>query len=161
MNLTLYEYFLLLTPFILFHFCLDYLSDEEVTHSETKIGILQMFHHTIGMMVTFSLILPFLSSRLSVLIAHIIVALYIQIGHLINKDYCWLTTMVNEIIDPKKPNRKWTGTTIWSLLKKFTRGPEWAYSEIRKPNNLFNIVFFNCMYILLLVKMIFSKKILW
>ena len=87
----------------LIHFSIDYLSDEQITSNETKIGILQIIHHlviTIQMFGIFVNNLPFK-------IIAILTSFAIQLGYLVNNDHCWLTTMVNKLINPDKPDRIW------------------------------------------------------
>ena len=71
----LYEYVsVILVPLILFHFCLDYLSDRDIVKDETKIGIIQFFHHTVCTIYLAGItILPFISGSLSVITMTIIV----------------------------------------------------------------------------------------
>jgi len=158
MNLTLYEYFIIMIPFIIFQFCLDYLSDPEITHSETKIGMYQLFHQLTATIWVWTFFLPFMSSRLSVLCVCILTSIVVQIGNLVNKDYCWVTRNVNKIINPDKPNRKWVGGTIDSLMKKYTRGPEWAHSEIRtQPDNKLTTILVNSVHLILLIKIIIKQ----
>ena len=154
MNLDLYQYIAILIPFIIFNFCLDYLSDAQITHSETKLGMYQLFHHTTATIWTSIFFLPFISSKLSVVGLSILTSLVIQAGHRINKDYCWLTTRVNKIIDPKKPKRKWTGGEIGSLMKKYVRGDSWAYSDMGPQNNTSIITVMNLIHLFVLIKII-------
>ena len=158
MNLGLYEYMCVLTPFILFNFCLDYLSDSQITHSETKIGMHQLFHHITATIWAGVFTLPFMSSKLSVVGLSIIVSLVIQAGHRVNKDYCWLTRIVNKMIDPQKPNRKWTGGEIGSLMKKYVRGDQWAYSDMGPQNNTILITIMNVIHLFILIKIIIKNK---
>ena len=158
MDLNLYEYMVILTPFIILNFCLDYLSDSEITHSETKLGICQFLHHIIASILTFTIFLPFMSSKLTVVSVSIIVSLVTQVGFLINKDYCWLTRYVNGIINPENPNRKWTGGDIGSLIKKYLKSSEGAYTEMRQPNNFTVINTFNIIHLIVLIKIIIGIK---
>ena len=148
----------ILTPFILFNFCLDYLSDSEITHSETKIGMYQLLHHIVATIWTGVFTLPFMSSRLPVVSLSILISMIIQIGHRINKDYCWLTRHVNCIINPDKPKRKWVGGDIGSLMKKYIRDPEWAYTDMRPPKNDILINIMNSIHLIILIKIIFFLK---
>jgi hypothetical protein len=147
-----------ITPFILFNFSLDYLSDSQVTQHETKIGMCQLFHHLTATVWSGVFLLPFMSSKLSVITLSIITSLVIQIGHRINKDYCWLTKIVNQTIDPNKPNRKWAGGDIGSLMKKYTHGDAWAYSDMRPPNNTSLITIMNVIHLFVLIKIIIKIK---
>ena len=65
----------LLLPITLFHFTIDYLSDSEITSSETKIGFLQYIHYLFGSMCVLGIgILPFLNSTLGLIILNISVS---------------------------------------------------------------------------------------
>ena len=158
MNLGLYEYICVLIPFILFNFSLDYLSDSQITQHETKIGMCQLFHHLTATIWTWVILLPFMSSKLSVITLSILTSLVIQAGHRINKDYCWLTRIVNKTIDPNKPNRKWPGGDIGSLMKKYIRGDSWAYSDMLPPNNTSLSTIMNVIHLFILIKIIIKIK---
>lgn len=158
MNLDLYEYMCVLTPFLLFTFSLDYLSDSQITHSETKIGAFQFFHHLVVTIILATSALPFMSSHLSVIVLSILVSLGVQVGYRINKDYCWLTRVVNKMIDPQKPKRKWTGGDIESLMKKYVRGDSWAYSDMGPQNNNTLITVMNLIHLFVLIKIIIKIK---
>ena len=158
MNLDLYEYMVLLTPIILFHFCIDYLSDSQITHSETKIGIYQFFHHIVcNIFGLGTLMLPFVSKNKNVITVSILTSLVIQIGFLKNKEYCWLTNLTNVTINPDKPRRKWMGGDLETLFKKYTRDDEWAYSDIRNPNNTNLVTIVNCIHLFMLAKINVTK----
>jgi hypothetical protein len=156
MNLSLYDYTaIILIPLSLIMFSLDFLSDSEIIKNETKIGIFQLFHHIVCIIFLSSVsFMPFLTKRLSVLIISVITSLIIQIGYSINNDYCWLTRMVNKMINPVRPDRKWVGGDIHSLIKKYTREDSWAYSDIRYIDNTNLVVFVNGVHILTLLKVI-------
>ena len=125
-----------LLPVSMIHFIMDYLSDEEITHSETKIGIFQYIHHLFAAMSILSLVvLPFLRPTLSLITLNVVACLVAQIGWLKNNEYCWFWSLVNKMINPNKPNRKWTASAF-SLLKKYTRSDEkWAYTNVYKADN--------------------------
>jgi hypothetical protein len=160
MNLDFYGYITLLTPVILLQFSIDYLSDSQLTHSETEYGIYQLFHHIVGAMTGIgTIILPFVTNNLNVVSINIIIFFIVQIGFLKNKDYCWLTRFTNTIIDPQRSNRKWVGGDFLSLLKKYTRGDDWAYSDIYKADNKMIVVIFNLIYLFMLVKINVTGKV--
>ena len=158
MNLNLYEYISILTPFVVFNFCLDYLSDSQITQSETKIGMHQLFHHLVATILIGTFTLPFISSHLSVVGLSILVSMGVQVGHRINKDYCWLTRTVNKMIDPQKTKRKWTGGDIGSLMKKYVRGDSWAYSDMGPQNNTTVTLVSNLIHLFVLIKIIVYFK---
>ena len=150
----LYEYTSLLLPLILFHFSLDYLSDRDIVKDETKIGIIQFFHHTVCTIYTSGItILPFLNTNISVLVLVIFVSICTQIGYLINNEYCWLTKIVNKMINVSD-KRKWTGSDIPSLIKSYIRGDDWRYSDIRNLNNNNLMLITNTVHIIVLLKFI-------
>lgn len=125
-----------LLPVSMIHFMMDYLSDEEITHSETKIGIFQYTHHLFAAMSILSLVvLPFLNPTLGLISMNVIACLVAQLGWLKNKEYCWFWTLVNNMINPNKPKRRWTSSGV-SLLKKYTRSDEkWAYNDVYSVDN--------------------------
>ena len=64
--------------------------------------------------------------------------------------------MVNNLIDPQKPNRKWRGD-YESLIKHYIRGDEWAYSDIRNIDQTQFVIFINIILILILIKISIHK----
>ena len=152
----LYEYTSLLLPLILFHFCIDFLSDRDIVKDETKIGIIQFFHHTVCTIYTFGItILPFININISVLVLVIFVSICTQIGYLINNEYCWLTKIVNKMINPYgSGRRKWTGSDIPSLVKSYLRDSDWRYSDMRNLNNNNLMLITNTVHIIILLKFI-------
>ena len=51
-------------------------------------------------------------------------------------------------------NRKWRGD-FYSLLKHYTRGNDWAYSNIRNTENFKNILIMNSVHIFTLIKYLY------
>ena len=149
----LYEYVsVILVPLILFHFCLDYLSDRDIVKDETKIGIIQFFHHTVCTIYMAGItILPFISGSLSIITMTIIVSIITQIGYLINNEGCWVTSYVNKIITGSD-KRKWAGGDICSLIKSYIRDPNWRYSDITYINNTNLVLIANIIHIIILLK---------
>ena len=147
---------LIIIPLVLVHFSIDYLSDSQISNNETKIGILQLFHHlvlTIQMVSILFSIIPVKKIPVGIIILGIIINIVIQAGYLINNDYCWLTKMVNELINPQKPNRKWLCDVVLQI-KKYIRGKEWAYSDIRSTDQTGIVLFSNLSFILVLINSI-------
>jgi len=144
-------------PLTLIHFSLDYLRDKEIKSNETKVGILSYLHHFI---VNFNLagvlVLPFVDSTLSVITLNIIISIIAQYGLLINKEWCWLTRKINNLINGK-PNRKWIAD-LNSFIKHYIRGDEWAYSDINFLNNTNRLTFINTVFIIILIKFILKNK---
>ena len=141
------DIFSIVTLISLIHFSIDYLSDEQITSNETKIGMLQILHHlviTIQMFGIFVNNLPFK-------IIAIMVSFGIQLGYLVNNDHCWLTTMVNKLINPEKPDRIWRVDLILQI-KHYLRGSEWAYRNINNFDQTGIVLFSNTMYILFFIK---------
>jgi hypothetical protein len=130
-----------LLPFSMIHFMMDYLSDDEIKHSETKIGIFQYLHHLFGAATVFAVVvLPFINPKLSVTAFTIIMCLFAQIGWLKNKEFCWYWALMNKMINPDKPKRKWTAD-IFSLMKKYIRtGENWAYTNVYKVDNTLTVL---------------------
>jgi len=153
MNISLYEYTaLFLIPYIIFHFTVDFLSDKEITSNETIIGTLQLFHHIVCAIYMFGIILmPFVTRKLSILFITIVTSLVIQVGYLINNDYCWLTKLVNQMINPEKIKRKWTGGDIVSIIKRYIRGDSWTYGNIEYIDNTTLVLIVNVVHIVCLI----------
>jgi hypothetical protein len=156
MNLSEYELIsLFYIPYSLLLWTLDFLSDKEIVKNEMDIGSLQYIHYLIVTFTTGVLILLLTSRSIPLTIVTIIISIISQIGFLINKDYCWLTRIINKKINPNMPDRKWRGD-IESLIKHYTRGDSWAYSEIRK-NDMGTIVnYINILTIFQLIKIIIT-----
>jgi len=154
-----YDIVCILIILTLVHFAGDYLSDKKITHSETKLGILIFIHHLLCVFMCFGSIICLLFSK-SIILAFIIIAIstVIQSGFLINNDYCWLTVMINNLIDPEQPYRKWRGD-YESLLKHYIRGDSWAYSDIRNINQQSMALNINVILILFLLKINFKLQI--
>ena len=146
---------LIILPLVIIHFSIDYLSDSQITHNETKIGVLGIFHHlvlTIQMVSIIFAIIPG-TAPVGIIILGIIISIIVQAGYLINNDYCWVTRMVNELIDSQKPNRKWLCDIILQI-KKYVRGDEWAYSDIRNVDQTGIVILSNLSFIIVLIKII-------
>jgi hypothetical protein len=139
-------------PLTIIHFCIDYLRDRDITHSETKIGVYQFIHHFI---VIFNLVgtlaLPFFNIDFLTLFVSICILIIAQIGYLMNDEYCWLLIMTNKMINPEHPKRKWIAD-IDSFIKNYTRGDSWAYSDIYSIDNTIKVTICNCVFIFILIK---------
>ena len=147
-----------LLPITIFHFCLDYLSDSEITSSETKIGISQYIHYLFGSMCFSGIaILPFLNPTLGLILLNITVSIIAQVGWLKNKEYCWLWSYTNKLINPKKPKRKWLSNIILQI-KKYTRGGDWAYSEVKEINNTKTVALMTITQLFILLKYLYKYK---
>jgi len=150
---------LVIIPLTLIHFLLDYLPDRDISHSEIKIGICQLFHHTISIIQMSGLFLvPFLNVKLSVLIVLVLTSLISHIGYLKNKGRCWLLRYTNRLINPKKPDRKWI-SNIYSYIKHYIRGESWAYSDIRNDNNFTNSKLISCSILISMIKYMVLNKV--
>lgn len=142
----------IILPLVLIHFTIDYLSDSQIIASETRIGILQFIHHLITKIAFVgSFFTLFLISDIKYISVGIIISIIAQIGFLKNNDYCWYTKMVNELIDPNKPNRKWRSD--WgAFIRHYIRGDDWAYSDIWNSDITFEITIINIIYLIVLIK---------
>ena len=152
--MNLYEYIaLIVLPFTILHFSLDYLSDKGIIKNEVKIGFLQFLHHFVAISHAAGLILPFFKAKLSTIVYVNLVSFIAQIGWLINKNNCWLLRLINKKMNSDE-NRKWRGD-FYSLLKHYTRGNDWAYSNIRNTENFKNILIMNSVHIFTLIKYLY------
>ena len=142
---------------LLIFFSIDYLSDDQITDNETKIGICIFFHHLACVISGFgSILCLFFNGTILSTTIIVLISIIIQAGFLVNNDYCWYTKMVNNLIDPQKPNRKWRGD-YESLIKHYIRGDEWAYSDIRNIDQTQFVIFINIILILILIKISIHK----
>jgi len=149
----------IIIPVSLILWIIDFLSDSQITKDETKLGILQ-YIHTLLNVISFScpIFNIFTNNNISIQFLSILITIISQAGHLVNNDYCWLTKLVNECIDPNKPNRKWRATPI-EALKHYVRGDSWAYSDMfSRPGSQNGSVIVNCLSILGLIKYIYLNK---
>ena len=78
----------------------------------------------------------------------------IQIGFLINNDYCWYTRFINKIIDPEKLDVKWR-SCFPEFITHYIRGNSWAYSDIRTNDFRLAVLLSQISFIY-----IFSKRII-
>jgi hypothetical protein len=147
-----------LLPITIFHFSLDYLSDSEITKSEVKIGISQYIHYFFGTMCYSGIaILPFLNPTLGLILLNITVSIVAQIGWLKNKEYCWLWSYTNKLINPNKPKRKWLSNIILQI-KKYIRGDSWAYSEVKSVDNTKTVLAMTITQLFILIKYLYKYK---
>ena len=144
---------LFVIPLTLFNFCLEFLPDKEVTRDELKIGILNLIHHLFYAfnILGVSLLLFLQNPSFIIIILTVISSIITQVGYLLHNDFCWITRMVNTLINPDKPNRKWRAG-VESMIKHYLRGDEWAYSEIKNVNNDNLLIFMNIVHLILLIK---------
>jgi len=159
-DLSSYEIFsLIIIPFSLFFFGADFLRDKEITHSETKIGIIQLIHHLAfttnisGLIASF-----FLTCRIEFVIFLMILSMINQVGWLLNDDKCWLTRYANKTIGTKAKNRKWIAE-VSSLVRHYIQGDEWAYSDMRPVNRNTQVIISNVLIFAILIKIIIKNKI--
>jgi hypothetical protein len=145
----------------LIFFCIDFLSDSQIQHSETKIGILQLTHHLLPNFIKIGglLALAFGNQKSLMPIAAMMIffTLIMQIGYLINNDYCWYTRMVNKMINKDHPKRKWRSNT-YSLVKHYIRGDDWAYSDIYNADNTVEVIMVNVLVLLIIIKYVYKKN---
>ena len=147
-------------PLTVIHFACDYLSDSYITHSETEIGILQMTHH---FLVVFNLtgifVLPFFDIDLVTLFVSIMTLVIIQFGYLKNKEFCWLTRLINEKIKPGRKDRKWMGD-FFCFMKHYVRGSDWTHGDIYKVDNRSKVLITNVVFLFILIKFILKNNII-
>jgi len=128
---------------------IDILSDDYIKDNIIQVGILQYFHHLVGIFNFGIIPLLFFSNNITMLVLSIAVSIISQIGWLYNDDLCWMFTYINKKIDPLRPKRKWRAE-LYSYIKHYIRGDSWAYSDIRSVNmeqcaNLQNIFAIACL----------------
>jgi len=148
---------LIIIPFSLFFFIFDFLRDDEIVKDELKIGTVQYIHHLAFTLTISGLICTLLFST-SITTATILVLLstIMQIGWLINNDYCWLTLYSNRLIGTKCKNRKWIAE-ISSLIKHYIRGDDWAYTGMYNIGRNTEVIKLNTLLIILLIKIIIKR----
>jgi hypothetical protein len=106
LNLSAYEMMALFyIPISLICWTIDYLSDKQITKDETKIGILQYIHHLIISALN-PIPLLFVSKSMLITVLTVITAIGTQIGWLITNDECFYISMMNKLICPEMPRRK-------------------------------------------------------
>jgi hypothetical protein len=157
-SMELYTYTaLFVIPVCLFNFSLEYLSDSEIRENELKIGISNLIHHFLYAfnILSITVLLILKKPKLKVIIITILFSIIMQIGFLLNNDYCWFTQYINCLINPNRPNRKWRAG-IASMIKHYLRGDQWAYSEIQKPDNCNLLIILNTIHFLILLKYSFK-----
>ena len=131
-NLSLHQLFSVIIPLALINFSFDYLSDGEVVKNELGIGIITLVHHIFAFCsVFFGLIFGlFFTNNPYFIILTTLIYIGIHIGFLINDNICWMTILINKMINPEKPLRKWRGADPMAYIKHYIRGDDWAYSNI-------------------------------
>jgi hypothetical protein len=70
---------------------------------------------------------------------------------IVNNHYCYVTQFQNILINEEYKNYKWIGT-ISNIIKKYVRGDEWTYSNIRNVNKNSHIFLGNGILILYCLK---------
>ena len=152
----IYECITLILPFVIVNFCMDYLSDSEITKDELKIGIVQFIHHIILFIHSFVIFGPFIKPSILLIILITAVNIGVQIGWTINNDYCWLTTLTNRLIGTKCKNRKWMAD-IESHIKHYLHGDSWSITDINKLNNKWFVCLFNLFNLITIISYIISQ----
>jgi len=142
------DYFSILIPISMCMFALEYLSDAQLENKELKIGILDYLHHLIATICTFGLpISVFYNRGISIVFINVVVFTISQMGFVINKDSCWLTTKINKLINKKRINRIWR-SDLSTLIKHYIRGDDYAYKDIYNDSKLSLTLFINILIIL-------------
>ena len=134
MSLTCYELFCIIIPLTLINFSIDFLSDGQITKDELKLGCLQILHHLVShSSALYGTAFLFVTNSLTFYTICITLFIILQAGLLINNDHCWLTKLVNTIIDKDNPLRKWRGAGWEYYIKHYIRGDSYAYSKMNSP----------------------------
>jgi hypothetical protein len=154
MNLTCYELFCIIIPLTIISFTIDFLSDGQITKNELKLGCLQFLHHLVSHCTALcGIFFLFITNSLIFYTICITLFLILQVGFLINNDYCWLTKLVNTTINKNNPLRKWMGSGWEYYIKHYIRGGTYAYSKMNRPGiDNKNIVILNIAIIIALIK---------
>ena len=148
-----YDFMSFYIIYSLISWSIDFLSDSAITCNESKLGLFQYFHHLVSISHIGIVFLLFFSKNINMTIYSIIISIIAQIGWLHNNDQCWYSTMINKIIDPMRPKRKWRGE--WgSFIKHYIRGNIWAESDIYNVNMELSANITNIAAIFQLIKII-------
>ena len=100
----------------------------------------------------------FLIDDIKYITISVLILIIVQLGFVKNNDYCWYTKMVNELIDPNKPNRKWRSD--WeSFIRHYVRGDEWAYSNRFNNGATTEMTVVNVVYILIFIKLVIKNNL--
>jgi hypothetical protein len=158
MKIDLYTFTsVIVLPLTVIHFCLDYLRDRDINHSEFKIGMLQYIHHYIVIFnLSGTMLLPFFYSSLPLITVNILILYGAQVGYIMNDDFCWLTKYINGLITGN-PKRKWIAD-LPSLIKHYIRGDTWAYSDVHKIDNTVKVTISNLVFLFILIKYCIKKN---
>ena len=102
-NLTLHELASIIIPLSLFNFCFDYLSDSEIIKDELKIGIVNYLHHVLAFSSVFFgfMFSMFFTNNIWFILMTTIIFIGIHVGFLINDNICWMTVLINKLINKK------------------------------------------------------------
>lgn len=152
------EILLILTfVFSLFKFSLDYLSNKLITHNERIIAVITLIHHIIADIVVLSLVLLFFTHIHTISLLLLLITLILhQITWVINNDNCPISQTQHSMINEKYKNYKWISTTD-DFIKKYIRGDEWVYSDIRNNNKKYSVLLFNAALLFYCLKKIIFK----
>jgi hypothetical protein len=159
-NVPPYELFAIFyIPCTFVKWIIEYLSDKDIVKDEVNIGIIQFFHHLISTICILLPIILILSKSLFIALLTVCISTIMQIGWLINNNYCFYTQCVNKTLNVRK-NRKWR-IDIQSLIKHYIRGNEWAYLDMHHLGNkekIFECWYLNILLLLYLIKLIIVRK---
>ena len=155
-NLSMYELFCIIIPLAIINFSFDYLSDGQVVKDELKIGIINFIHHIFAFCSVFFGFMfgMFFTNNPYFIIMTTLIFIGIHVGFLINDNICWMTILINKIINPEKPLRKWRGADPMAYIKHYIRGDEWGYSDIHvSKKDKYMLIVGNLAYLLLSLKL--------
>jgi hypothetical protein len=158
--MNLYQLFaLIIIPCTLCSFSIDFLSDKDITHSETKTGLFLLLHHLICTIQGSAILNLFISNNIPLLIITCLITVIAQIGWIINKDHCFLTRFQNNLINSSRPFRKWRAS-VSMYLKHYIRGDEWAYADFTNYRNNQMVIVGNTIILIWCIKILLTKKII-
>jgi hypothetical protein len=142
---------IILLVFSLIKFAIDYLSNKLITHNESIIGIVTLLHHIAFSILTFLPLILFIKISNGILLFLLFGIIVGQIMWIVNNDYCSVTQFQNTLINEEYKNYKWIGS-IPDIIRKYVRGDEWTYSNIRNTNKNSHIFLGNGILILYCLK---------
>ena len=156
----IYEFVsLFIVPLTLIKFIINYLSDTTIIKDEANLGIHILIHHLISTCVFIgSLLAVFFVEDIRYVTLVIILFVVIQVGFLINKDYCWYTRFTNYLTNPEKINKRWV-SSFGEFIKQYIRGDDWATGEMKNEQNYTTgITIINVICVCLLIKILKKTK---
>ena len=158
--MNLYEFVsVILVPYILITFSIEYLSNTLIEKDELKIGIWGMLHHLAEKSGFLTLpIAAVLCNDMRYFMFAVFSNMLAQIGFLLNDDKCWMTRNSNILANPAFPNKKFL-STFDSFIKQYIRGDEWANGSFHpKQKYTTTVTIFNIIIIIKFIVVIIKNK---